>query len=448
MKSSVLTINPWIYDYAAYDYWMKPLGLLYLAACLRENGLDVRLIDCLDPDYRRGASRLRRPPPRKPGGHGKLLRERIAAPSPLAATGKPYHRYGIDPDSLIAILTSLPRPRAVFVTSLMTYWYPGVDALIGIIKNIFPGVPVILGGVYATLCPDHAAANSGADLILPGRGETQLEFIVRDIIGASLSYLPQDGDLDSLPYPAFDLLPRPDQLPVLTSRGCPYRCPYCASGLLYRGFTRRKPDLVAAEIRHWKHALGVDNFSIYDDAFLIRPEELAVPLLREIITRNMDVSFHCPNGLHLREITPEIAVLLRRAGFRTLRFGLETTHGERQLQWGGKVENLHFEQAVAYLQEAGYTAGEIAVYLLCGLPGQTAAEIESSIRYVQSRGARPILAEYSPIPGTPLWKDACASSPYPLAEEPLFHNNSLLPCAHPSLTTSVYHELRRLCRSS
>ena len=449
MKPYVLLVNPWIYDFAAYDYWMKPLGLMYMASYLRKNGLDVRLVDCLDgyaPQAASMALRSRRPPRRKPGGHGKFLRQRIAAPPPLGMIARPYHRYGIDPEVFYAMVRSSGKPRAIMVTSMMTYWYPGVIAAVRILKDIFPESPVILGGIYATLCSEHARAHTGADYVLTGAGEGHMDLILETILGIPASYRPDTDNLDALPYPAWDLLPHVDQLPVLTSRGCPCRCPYCATRILNRKFRRRRPWLVVDEIAHWRKTLGVKNFSFYDDALLVHPEEMAIPLLKDIIIRNLDAGFHCPNGLHLREITPDIATLLFRAGFRTLRFGLETTDRDRQRALGGKVENVHFEQATAYLREAGYKSDDIAVYLLCGLPGQSAGEIRESIRYVQSHNARPILAEYSPLPGTELWDAACQSSPYPLAEEPLFHNNSLLPCAHPTLTTPEYHELKRRSR--
>ncbi len=65
-------------------------------------------------------------------------------------------------------LASLPRPDAVLVGTMMTYWYPAVADCIKSIKNVFPDVPVLAGGVYATLCYDHAAACTGADHIVPG----------------------------------------------------------------------------------------------------------------------------------------------------------------------------------------------------------------------------------------------------------------------------------------
>ena len=49
MSKKILLINPWIYDFAAYDFWLKPLGLLYLGSLLRQNSHQVHFIDCLDP---------------------------------------------------------------------------------------------------------------------------------------------------------------------------------------------------------------------------------------------------------------------------------------------------------------------------------------------------------------------------------------------------------------
>ncbi|MCX5829178.1 MAG: radical SAM protein [Deltaproteobacteria bacterium] len=446
MSQRILLINPWIYDFSAYDFWMKPLGLLYMASYLRKNGLDVQLIDCLDS----GALDFIFPgevkrPARKQGGQGKFIKEKVAKPEALAGIPKPYHRYGLPHHALSRILKGVEKPQLILITSMMTYWYPGVFDVISMVKDIFPAVPVILGGIYATLCRDHAQL-AGADHVLPGPGERHISFIMNDILRETVRYVPDEHDLDQLPYPAFDLLAAPEQVPLLTSRGCPFHCTYCASRLLNNCFDRRNPIQVVNEMVHWQEKLGVRNFSFYDDALLSDPQEMAIPMLTEIIRRKLDCHFHCPNGLHIREITPEIARLLYQAGFRTIRFGLETTHEQRQQELGGKVDNAAFERAAAYLQEAGYAGNEIGVYLLCGLPGQTAREIRESILYVHARGARPILAEYSPLPGTLLWDDARRASSYPLAEEPLYHNNSLLPCASPSLTTETYHELKGLTR--
>jgi radical SAM superfamily enzyme YgiQ (UPF0313 family) len=234
----------------------------------------------------------------------------------------------------------------------------------------------------------------------------------------------------------------------MTSRGCPFRCSYCASHLLHDRFQRRDPIRVVEEIEYWHTRLRINHFSFYDDALLIDPSEMAIPLLREIIRRDLPLAFHCPNGLHLRAITPELASLVFKAGFKTLRFGLETSNVRRQTVTGGKVDNKEFEEAVGHLRRAGYREEDIGIYLLCGLPGQPADEVRDSIRFVRSAGARPIIAEYSPIPGTGLWNEAVASSPYPIADEPLFQNNSLLPCRHECFTRAIYQDLKRMTRKT
>jgi len=446
MKNKILLINPWIYDFAAYDFWLAPLGLLSLAAVLRKMGYGIQMIDCLR------TFNLHPPfpvpeklPKRFPSGHGHFFKEAVKKPLALQSIPKKYHRYGMKEAELRKYLQIMKRPEMILVTSMMTYWYPAVIDTIKILKEEIPGIPIILGGNYPTLCPEHAS-NAEADLCVTGEGEIQLPWIVKEFMGNESSFQVDPGDLDSYPYPAFDLYGNPVQVSLLTSRGCPFDCTYCASHLLNPHYRRRDPVKVANEIEYWNRHSGIKNFSFYDDALLIDPASMAIPLLHEIIRRDLSCQFHCPNGLHLRGITPEMAGLMFKAGFRTIRFGFETSNIQRQRDTGGKVTNEHLEQAVAYLMEAGYASQDIGIYLLCGLPGQTALEVLETITYVKKCGARPVIAEYSPIPGTALWDDSINASPYPISEEPLFHNNTLLPCRSNLLTFEMYQDLKRLTR--
>ena len=100
----------------------------------------------------------------------------------------------------------------------------------------------------------------------------------------------------------------------------------------------RDPVKVAHEIEFWRRDHGVQDFAFYDDA-LLTPRPHATRILKEIISRDLSVSFHCPNGLHAREITRETAMLMRQAGFATIRLGLETSDPLRQHRTGGKVTN-------------------------------------------------------------------------------------------------------------
>ncbi len=429
----VLLVNPWIYDFAAYDLWAKPLGLLYLGAMLRKSGCRVDLIDCLAYDQ----------PAPKAYGQGMFRREIVAKPSALRHIPRHYARYGMPVEAFKSQLARLEPPDVVLVTSLMTYWYPGVSEAIRHIKQAFAHTPVVLGGVYATLCYEHAAANSGADHVIAGEGEAKLMSLLSDLWGQRIE---APDDLDARAYPCLDLEPSLRYGCILTSRGCPYRCSYCAAHVLSRGFRRRDFHKVADEIAFWR-GRGLNDFAFYDDALLAQSESFAVPLLKEIIDRGLKVRFHCPNAVHARFITPELAHWMRLAGFTTIRLGLETSDPARQFSTGNKVTTDEFLQAVDCLRQAGYEAKDIGVYLLCGLPHQEAGEVRDAIRLVHRSGARPILAEYSPIPHTELWAQAVEASPYPLEEEPLLHNNTLLPCRWTGFTYARYQELKHGCRS-
>jgi radical SAM superfamily enzyme YgiQ (UPF0313 family) len=430
---ALLLINPWIYDFAAYDFFARPLGLLYLAGLLEARGFRVHLLDCLDAPRAKSG----------PFGTGRYPKEILPTPPALSGIARRYGRYGISDAAFRERLSQVPEPAAVLVTSLMTYWYPGVVAAIGLVRQLFPSVPVILGGIYATLCPEHAQRHSGAHRVLTGPGEEALAAVLSEIAPPpSPPVMSDSGDLDSLPYPALHLLRRPAFIPVLTSRGCPLDCSYCASRQLQPVFRRRRPQAVAAELIYWQDRLGLIDAAFYDDALLLAASDHLLVILEELAARGRRFRFHTPNGLHVGRITREVAGWLQRANFATLRLGVETTalgaaRLDRKLQVG------ELEAALAYLTEAGFTAAQIGVYLLIGLPDQEEAEVAASIRRVRELGATPVLAQYSPIPGTALWPQAQAASRYDLTADPLFHNNSLFPC-WPHFSWERYTRLKRL----
>ncbi|MEX1301268.1 MAG: cobalamin B12-binding domain-containing protein, partial [Desulfotignum sp.] len=174
----VLCVNPWIHDFAAFDFWLKPLGLLSLAGMLRQAGVRVSFIDCLDRFH------PREPNPVKTAWDGRgpfrktpvALRDMLPpSAGPFPRTRQIFSRYGILPDWFHNDLSSMDPPDLIFVTSLMTYWASGVTETISMIRSVFPDVPVVLGGKYATLCQDHATAFSGADYVVSGQGEPVLE---------------------------------------------------------------------------------------------------------------------------------------------------------------------------------------------------------------------------------------------------------------------------------
>ncbi len=439
----ILLVNPWIYDFAAYDVWAKPLGLLTLASILKLHGYQVDYLDCLDRFHPLAPAA----DPYKRHGRGPYLKTPRPKPEGLEDIPRTYSRYGIKARWFRRDLQALPEPALILVTSLMTYWYPGVVETIRVLKEVFPAVPVILGGIYATLCPEHAAAVSGADGILTGPGEDRILELAAEYTGQAGPAQFDPDNLDSYPYPAFDLQTQTGYIAIQTSRGCPFNCAYCAAGILNPVARKRSPQTIVREIVHWHQRLGVRDFAFYDDALLMDAPRHAIPLLENIITTSLPLRFHTPNALHIRNISGQTAALMFRAGFKTLRLGLETTAFGERANLDRKVTENEFHRAVACLKQAGFSAPQIGSYLLAGLPGQSDEDIETSIRTVLESGITPIPAYYTPIPQTPMWEAAKAASRYDLEADPIFTNNAILPCRRDGFSWSLLSRLKSLVRS-
>jgi radical SAM superfamily enzyme YgiQ (UPF0313 family) len=328
----------------------------------------------------------------------------------------------------------------------MTYWYPGVVALIEVVRGMLPEVPVVLGGIYATLCHEHAVKHAGADYVVSGEGEATVVDMLSRLTGFAGEQRFLADDLDTHPYPALDLQSYIPYVPVLTGRGCPFHCAYCASRFLSPGFRRRSPEHVVEEIAYWHEKYSVLDFAFYDDALLIDSDHHVMPILEGVLARGLDVRFHTPNALHIRPLSKEVAGLLSRAGFKTIRLGLETAFFDDREAMDIKVGPGEFQQAVDHLKDVGFNGEDIGAYLLHGLPDQDLVELETSISMVKSCEVRPILAQYSPIPNTALWPEAVKASRYDLESDPIFQNNSIFPCQKEPFSWEQVGYLKELTR--
>lgn len=421
---NILVVNPWIHDFAAYDFWAKPMGLLGLGAILRDHGYKVDYIDCLD----RFHPKAPKADPLARCGRGPYLKTPIPKPETLKDIPRNFSRYGIKLEWFLDDLKSLPKPDLVLVTSFMTYWYPGVKETVSAIKKIYPEAAILLGGIYASLCTDHAVKHTDADRVIAGPCEASILEIVNDHIGMSVTPNFDQNDLNTYPYPAYNLQNKINYIPLLTSKGCPFSCAYCAAQYLNPKKMIRSKESVLTEIRYWNKKYGVRDFVFYDDALLVNAENHALPLFEEILKIDLDLRFHTPNAVHVRGITQEAARLMFRVGFKTLRLGLETTAFHERGEFDRKVTAMQFTQAVSYLKEAGFHKNMVGAYLLAGLPEQDLKTLHASIKTVLDGGITPVIAYYSPIPHTSLWDRACLSSRYDLAQDPIFTNNAIMPC--------------------
>jgi len=279
-------------------------------------------------------------------------------------------------------------------------------------------------------CNHGIGCESGADLVIKGPGEAALKEIIQKYTGFLLDDGCCTGHLDDLPLPAFDLQHKISYMPILTSRGCPFSCEYCASSYLEPKMRRRSADNVFKEIVYWYENFGVNNFAFYDDALLVDAKKHAFVLFEKIIAAKMDLFFHTPNALHIKAITKQAAQLMFAAGFKTIRLGLETTDFSNKRQHDIKVRQDQFHAAIDHLKNAGFQKEQLGAYLLCGLPGQNLDDVEFSMNLVKQKGVTPVLAYYTPIPHTPMWENAVKNAKYDLLQHPVFTNNTLFPCVH------------------
>lgn len=438
-RPRILLLNPWIHDFAAYDLWARPMGLLVLGKLLRVGGWDPVLVDCLSTSHP-----LMEPVKVRDQTHGRFARTPIPKPPALADVARTYSRYGVHPHLIAADLSSLARPEAVLVTSMMTYWYPGVREAVDLVREIFPGVPVLLGGVYASLIPEHARRHIAADEVITGPGETAL---AKALFRHTRKRLNGRSAVPHLALtPELDLMEHIRFLPLLTSRGCPMRCTYCASGRLVPSFLRRAVPDVIEEIHSARVKFGVRDIALYDDAFLVDAPAHAIPILEAAAEQAPGMRWHTPNGLHAAAIDARVARAMKKAGFETIRLGVESSSDTFHEQTGKKVSFQAVTAAVRHLKDAGFRTDQIGAYLLVGVPGQSRQQIEQDVERCLEAGAYPKLAEYSPIPGTALWPKAREAAKYPIDREPLFHNCTLLAAAEPGVDAQFLGGLRACIR--
>ncbi len=406
LKIKVLLINPWIYDFAAVNLWSRPLGLLKVAECLSRFDVGISMIDCMDMGTVKS-------------GPLKYPKDVVDKPACIRRIPRRFGRYGISPESFKAKLARAAPFDVVFVSSLMSYWYPGVQEAIRIVRDFSKDLPVVLGGVYATLWHRHACSESGADFIYKGPANENIKFVF-DTFGFKIRRKAQA----ETPYYKLGLHNKSLFAPLLTGTGCPFSCSYCASVLLSGPFSRRDPLDVVREIRDLRD-LGVREFAFYDDALLADAEGHIKIILREIARLDPGLRFHCPNGLHVRFIDEELAALMKGAGFTTIRLGLETADETRQEKTGGKVRSEELADAVRKLKGMGFSKREIGVYLMYGLPGQGLPEVKDGIEFLKGLDVKIHLAEFSPIPGTESWRELVERGTIDEAIDPLITNNTV-----------------------
>lgn len=283
------------------------------------------------------------------------------------------------------------------------------------------GCTVILCGADAT---DHYAdyLAHGADYCLLGEGEeTLLELLGRlsagqdaaDLIGVAthhstrISRRPDITDLDKLPFPAWDLVDIQKykkiwmsrhgyfSMNVVTTRGCPYHCNWCAKPIWGQRYNSRSPENVAAEIKWLKETYAPDHIWFADDILGLKPKwlERFAELLQEA---NAVIPFKCLQRADL--INEKTAAALAKAGCKTVWLGAES--GSQKIldamDKGDTVADIY--RAAQLLQRQNI---EVGFFLQFGYPGETWQDVQKTLKMVRDCSPDDIGISVSyPLPGT------------------------------------------------
>ena len=397
----ILLVNPYIYDFTAYDLWLRPLGLLYIAAVLKKyTTCELYWLDVLDRfqenAYSPADPAIKRS---KANGRGKYHREIVGKPLIYEKTPRTYARYGIPLEIFREKMSQIPVVDMILVTTLMTYWIDGIKFTIDALRERFSTAKIVIGGILPGLVHVGQLKNFiEADYFVSGYGEDKILKIIESNGGMVYSF-PDFSNIDNIPYPAVEFLSSRNFLPLMTSRGCPFRCTYCASGILNEKFLERSPEKIPDEIYYMHHTYGTQHFVVFDDALLVNKRKRFLKVFHKV-SETLKVNFHTPNGLHVSEIDRETAEVLFNSGFKTLRLSFESTTSEILSKSSNKVTVQQMLTAVKNLEAAGYERKDIAVYLLFGIPGQRIKQIEEDLQFVKGLGVTPHLSYFSPVPGT------------------------------------------------
>ncbi|MDD4893807.1 MAG: radical SAM protein [Candidatus Omnitrophica bacterium] len=352
-----------------------PLDLSYVAAILRENNIPVTLLD---------ASTLNLPPSE--------------------------------------VLKPAAQERPDFI-GIPSAWgsIPFDIELAKELKNRLPSVKIVIWGVNVTANPEIALSSGYIDFVILGEPEKPFLDIVNGVLAENVAY--KSGgktilakrslleNLDSLPFPARDLLPNAKYTApyarknpftsVSTSRGCPYsKCNFCPTNIWYMNRVRyRSVENVMQEIGEIINKLKIHSI-IFRDQSLTFEQERLINICNEIISRKHPVSWRCFSGVGIRN--KKLFSIMKKAGCYQINYGFESGSQEI-LDLNNKGTTLEeSREAVRLTREAGI---EVSGSFMLGMWGDTEETIKKTVDFAISLDidyAEFILA--TPLPTTKFYE--------------------------------------------
>ncbi len=357
-KERILLVNvPAVDLRLPWARWQQPTGLLQIGTRLREQGCEVRLIDCLQTP-----------------SNGRLFRERVER---IEVEGKPYNiwRFGVPPRQVTAKLKQWERqgwrPDRLLVSCQSSTWWRGARDLIASLKTALD-VSSILGGAYPTSYPGHAATHGGADVIV-------------------------EGDVTDAMCTVPDLtLYRPDALPRFA--GVHLLHP---AGIGAGRRSPRRPDEIADEVAG-KAELGVTTVAFLDDWLGPDEHDPLAAALRAIVGRGITkIGFVALGNVSPRAVDDDLARLLRQAHFRQITLHDDVQHTPTGIRYLS-TEN-DYARCVCSLHRAGYPQRTEAIVaaVVAGIPGEDIGQVAERLVRIASIVGSVNLVPYQLTPVSP-----------------------------------------------
>ncbi|MBN2135858.1 MAG: cobalamin-dependent protein [Acidobacteria bacterium] len=441
---NILLINPWMYDFTAYDLWLRPMGLLILSGFLKSHGYNIVLLDCLDrshPILKRYEGNL---PKRKENGSGKYLAEDIDIPKSIESIPRKYKRYGIPFNLTEAYLQELHKPDLIMVSSLMSYWWESTRDMIKLVKEIYPEVPVFAGGIYPSIYPEHCIRECNPDYIQVSNNLEELLIKVDKVLGISRDYRDIDFSIEKNYYPDYSFVGDRSSLPMMTSVGCPFDCPFCVTPLRWGKFRPLDLDRIVNDVTLYNREYGVRNFAFYDDALFFRKESHFYPFAEKLLKKKVQASFFTPNSLFARAVDGKMAETMKEMNFVNPRLSYESVDLELQKKMK-KVDNSDLSNAIKNLEDAGFRRSDMEIYLLFGLPNQDKECVIEGMKYINDLGAKIHLTYYSPLKGT-VFGDSIIEKYFPEDHDPALTNKFGFLTWHYKIGVVEFEEIREIKR--
>jgi radical SAM superfamily enzyme YgiQ (UPF0313 family) len=396
-RKTALLISPPVYDTQYWAEWSQPYGLLRIAALLRKHSYKkLYLFDFMEANEERKVPHHRINPDENyeirdmPEGKTRPI-VLIKNSEQLELQKRHFGKTWQDFETFIKV-RSLHKnpPDEVWISAVMSYWWESARDLTARLRRLFGRkTKIILGGIYASIAPEHAASHTYADIVVQGEVE-------------------EANDL----WPDVSLYKKKPGYAIVTpSRGCPYNCHYCAQKTINAGTTRvrfREPADVVAEMRHKYERHGIRDFAFYADFLLFDWRNNLLPILKGVAEQRLPFRFYAPEGLDTRFLSQSQELLdwMKKTHFQKIYLPVESIDNEYVKTLNRRHVKLeHFVRAARMCERAGFALRNLDVnaFVLYGLPGENIDRVVKTALFVSEIVGSIIPMLFTPVPSTALF---------------------------------------------